>query len=112
MLAQAWSERSGLHFFNTKIKAFFKGTFHRWRRPRVFMADERIFVVPQVKYLRHVIDEGNRFKSQINDVIANVKLLCVKRTTLAKTSDGYDCRSLRLLYTGLTQQLLTYGCKI
>lgn len=89
-----------------------KGRFHKYRRPVAHMGGRRINSVDKIRYLGVTIDECMSYDSHVKSLTDRIKKLFVRSMPLCKVSGGYSCASLRILYKGLNQHLVTYGCEL
>lgn len=108
-----WSKRAKLSFSVPKTQALIlKGKFHRYRKPIIKMNEHRVATVENLRYLGVLVSENLNFAAHINAMTERLKKVFMSFYTLSKTSNGYSCLSLRILYKGLFQPLATYGCEM
>ena len=112
-----WGSHHGLHFSESKCEViFFSRKHHSYANSNhlsILINNKSIFPVPKVKYLGLIFDSRLSWKEHITFKCTQAKRrLMDLRRTLSLHWGAADPRKLLLLYRGVVEPMLLYGCSI
>lgn len=89
-----------------------KGRFDKSKGQKIIMHDSVIKFADSVRYLGVTIDPEMGFDLHVKDIVHRTKKTFLSYPTLSRANNGYSCMSLRVLYKGLIQLIITYASEL
>lgn len=110
---QRWAASNKLAISTSKtMTMLLKGRLDVERPPRIFVAGQRLTLVPQLKYLGVLVTERLAFQEHLSAIAESAGKIVVGITRVSGNNWGMKPRNLRMLYRGLFEPLLSYAAPL